>query len=403
MGSEKGTSVTGRRSRAAGTNGKPAGDGVEQRHDVLALNAVCPYYTMFPLAFPTRILDNAVKGDWVFDPFCGRGSTNFAARVAGLPSIGIDSNPVAVAIARAKCVWTTPAEIVEACKTILGSQPPSDDVPHGEFWAHCFHPDTLNDLCRLRDALSKDCRSNVRQALVAFLLGRLHGPKNKTQLPSYFSNQMPRTYATKPGYSVSFWKRKQLQPPNVDVFDLVKRKVDRYFAALPEATKGLILEGDSRKVNLKEALRRASDRVRAPSIRWIVTSPPYYGMRTYIPDQWLRYWFLGGPSDVSYTCHSQLAHSSPTTFAQGLADVWKNAAVACADDAKLVVRFGGIPERAQRPRDILYESFAIADCGWRVVTARSSGEAKAHRRQSSQFFDNPAEQVEEYDVFARLE
>lgn len=375
----------------------------DEHHDVLALNAVCPYYTMFPLDFPTRILDSAVKGDWVFDPFCGRGSTNFAARVAGLPSIGIDSNPVAVAIARAKFVWTTPMAIIEACQNILESQPQSDDVPAGEFWSMCFHTDTLNDLCKLRDTLRQDCRSNARRALLALLLGRLHGPRNKTQPPSYFSNQMPRTYAAKPRYAVSFWKKKRQQPENVDVFDLVKRKVDRYFASLPKAAAGLIVEGDSRTVDLKEALRRASDRVRAPSIRWIVTSPPYYGMRTYIPDQWLRYWFLGGPSDVSYTCDSQLVHSSPTAFAEGLAEVWRNAAVACADGARLAVRFGGIPERTQRPRDILYQSFAIADCGWRVVTARSAGKAKAHRRQASQFFDDPAEQVEEYDIFARLQ
>ena len=39
------------------------------------LNAVCPYFTMFPLEFPLRILAEAQADHWVLDPFCGRGTT----------------------------------------------------------------------------------------------------------------------------------------------------------------------------------------------------------------------------------------------------------------------------------------------------------------------------------------
>ena len=42
---------------------------------------------------------------------------------------------------------------------------------------------------------------------------------------------------------------------------------------------------------------------------WVITSPPYYGMRTYIPDQWLRNWFVGGPDAVDYTNRDQVVHS----------------------------------------------------------------------------------------------
>ena len=38
-----------------------------------ALNGVCPYFTMFPLAFPLKILKSrARESDLVLDPFCGR-------------------------------------------------------------------------------------------------------------------------------------------------------------------------------------------------------------------------------------------------------------------------------------------------------------------------------------------
>lgn len=77
-----------------------------------------------------------------------------------------------------------------------------------------------------------------------------------------------------------------------------------------------------------------------PKGSWIVTSPPYYGMRTYIPDQWLRMWFLGGEPTVCYSSEKQITHGSPDEFAEQLRTVWRNVGTAAADDAKMVIRFG---------------------------------------------------------------
>src|SRR2546425_12189630 len=185
---------------------------------VLQLNGVCPYYTMFPIDFPFDRLRSAAVGEWVIDPFCGRGSTNYAARLLGLPSVGIDSNPVAAAIAQAKLVATTPGRIVEVCRRILETTR-TPRVPEGVFWQNCYHPSTLRQLCKLRKALRADCSSPTRQALRALLLGRLHGPRPKIAPPSYLSNQMPRTYAAKPGYAVTFWRKHGMKPPKVDVLE----------------------------------------------------------------------------------------------------------------------------------------------------------------------------------------
>ncbi|WP_338066098.1 DNA methyltransferase, partial [Hydrogenibacillus schlegelii] len=40
---------------------------------------------MFPLDFPLSHLKEARREDWVLDPFCGRGTTLYAARLLGLP------------------------------------------------------------------------------------------------------------------------------------------------------------------------------------------------------------------------------------------------------------------------------------------------------------------------------
>ena len=56
------------------------------------LNGVCPYYTVFPLTSPLGVLKQCAKRDQlVLDPYCGRGTTNFAARLLGIPSAGLVS------------------------------------------------------------------------------------------------------------------------------------------------------------------------------------------------------------------------------------------------------------------------------------------------------------------------
>src|SRR2546423_1196479 len=85
-----------------------------------ALNAVCPYYTMYPLDFPLRILrEYGNENDWVLDPFCGRGTTGYAARLCGMPSCGYDTSPVAVAVAKAKLVNTSADAVVRTAEAIL--------------------------------------------------------------------------------------------------------------------------------------------------------------------------------------------------------------------------------------------------------------------------------------------
>jgi len=358
----------------------------------LGLNVVCPYYTMFPLAFPAELLRRAAPGDWVLDPFCGRGTTLFAAREAGLPCVGVDSSPVAVAIAEAKLCSATSAQVAAECERILTSGKGLRELPQGEFWTLAYHPDTLRELCTLREDLLEDCSTDVRKLLRALILGRLHGPLRRG-LPSYLSNQMPRTFAPKPAYSVRFWRARGLLPPRVDVLDLVRRTAGRYFDRLPAAVSGQVRLGDARRTDFASL---------GGPYAWVITSPPYYGMRTYVPDQWLRNWFLGGPADVAYEFEGQLSHRSPEQFVEDLATVWRSVAAASRSGARLVVRFGGIRDRKASPRDLLVASLR-ASGSWQLETVVPTAPASRAGRQASQFrLPGLAEPVEEADYHAQL-
>ena len=85
----------------------------------------------------------------------------------------------------------------------------------------------------------------------------------------------------------------------------------------------------------------------------VITSPPYYGMRTYIADQWLRNWFLGGPPEVPYSEECFLSHQSPVAFAESLSRVWDRIGERLSGSGKMFVRFGAIPSRKRNPREIM--------------------------------------------------
>lgn len=345
---------------------------------------------MFPLDFPLGILlRKARSGDVVLDPFCGRGTTNFAARLVGLRSVGIDSSPVATAITASKLVAVGVNDILNEARVILRERIASS-VPTSEFWHLAFHSSVLDSLCRFREAFLEDCSTSTRIALRGIILGALHGPKQKT-FPSYFSNQCPRTYAPKPAYAARYWKERGLMPEAVDVLTVIERRARRYYGMLPDAC-GIVRLADSRDA--------AVVRSAAPNTQfnWVITSPPYYGMRTYIPDQWLRNWFVGGPEVVDYDSRNQVVHSSPENFAADLHQVWCNAENCCADNAKMVVRFGGISDRDADPIEIIKSS--LADSGWRVATIRRAGSAAQGKRQANTFLRKRSKPVFEFDVWA---
>lgn len=356
----------------------------------LRLNVVCPYYTMFPLAFPFEVLAGAKAGEWVLDPFCGRGTTVYAARLLGLPTVGIDVDDVAVAVARAK-LENSSAERVEArCHELLATVPVPTETPEGDFWRLAFHPATLNELCRLREALGTvDTSEDV--LLRALVLGILHGPQAK-KAPNYLSNQMPRTYATKPEAAVRYWRRHGNVPRRVVLEQAVARRARHVLAYVPPVVSGSVLRADARALVTIGSLPRFS---------WVVTSPPYLGMRTYGPDQWLRHWFLGGPATVDYSRRDGLPYTPAEHFTRELGRVWAAVAAVCQAGATLAIRFGALPSVSTEPESVLRASLVASGAPWRVETIRSAGLSSAGRRQARQM-QRAGEAIEEIDVTCRL-
>ena len=116
----------------------------------------------------------------------------------------------------------------------------------------------------------------------------------------------------------------------------------------------------------------------------MITSPPYYGLRTYSQDQWLRHWFLGGPPEVDYHMLVGMNHGSPKLFADSMARVWDQIGARAADDVRLCVRFGGIRSRAADPDTIFKGSLQASKYEWRILTRHCAQTANEGKRQAEQ-------------------
>lgn len=312
----------------------------------------------------------------VVDPFCGRGTTLFAARTLGLESWGIDTSPVAVAIARAKLSNAAAEDaLCLAQLLILGTKP--SEVPQSNFFKAAYHSKTLRHICALREGLLKLEDNDESVLLRAAVLGCLHGPLLKSGAASYFSNQMPRTFAPKPDYAIDFWKKKNLIATEVNVLGVLERKLKLIAATrdLVNASHTNVIHGDATDVKNLPLTRNHSV---------VVTSPPYYGMKTYVQDQWLRNWFLGGPTKVDYRAGVQLEHTGQDMFANSLGKVWANMADTEAESLHMYIRFGVIPSAKVDAKALLYGSLEASGASFKVVSARNASSAHSGKRQADQ-------------------
>lgn len=184
-----------------------------------------------------------------------------------------------------------------------------------------------------------------------------------------------------------------MSPPRVDALKIIKKRAERYFGkenALGRG-EGKVITGDSQQTGLFGHIER--------EISWIVTSPPYYGMCTYIPDQWLRNWFLGGSATVEYSKEGQLSHASTENFCEGMRKVWMNCANVAKPACRLVIRFGAIHNREIDALKLIKES--LNKTSWRVLTSRYAGTASEGKRQA-ECFVSTKKAIVEYDVWAEM-
>lgn len=357
-------------------------------------HALCPYFAMFPEAFVEHWVDALTQpGDLVLDPFSGRGTTVFQSLLKDRQAVACDVNPVAVCVSRAKADPPELAAIRGRITALENAFDPTATLdqeaePLPEFFRHAFSPSTLRQLLYLRSRLSWET-SRVDGMIAALVLGSLHGESEKS--PSYLSTQMPRTISTKPAYSVRFWAKHGFTAPDRDTFTLLRQRAGfRYESERPER-RGTVYRSDMRE--LPRLIERGS-------VGCVITSPPYFDVTNFEEDQWLRLWFLGGPSRPTFGRLSKDdRHENRDRYWGLIADLWRTLGRVCAENADVVIRIGA---KGISNASLASGLSAAAVCSGRSVELVSQSESDLRRRQTDSFRPGSKGVLSEIDCHLRF-
>ena len=239
------------------------------------------------------------RGDLVFDPFSGRGTTILESRMLGRESLGSDLNPIALALSKAKSRYLKKEDVINRIDDLESYYDYALFFPEAEGQPDeihlIFHSRTIAELCFLKSELLNSA-NEIDQFIIGAILGIMHGGVRKDGTSGYLSISMPNTFSMSPDYVRRFVQTKELSREYRNVFNILKEKVERVFKKHKSPKiQSDIFECDAKKLTLSEEVLKYKGKVDL-----LLTSPPYLGIVNYAKQNWIRSWFLDSdPIEIS--------------------------------------------------------------------------------------------------------
>lgn len=246
-----------------------------------ALHGLSPYQGKLSPSRARELIEAlSAPGDVVVDPFCGCGTVLLEGWSLGRQVVGLDLNPYAISVTRAKLAPLASQEAaikrIEEIAETVATQRSAIDLRRVPMWVRSFyHAETLRDAV----AWAKVLRAKNESFLFGCFLNLLHH-----QRPGFLS--FPAAHVT-PHLRPSLFPSDEF--PELyeyrEVLPRLKKKVDRTL----KFESGLVRDA-SRAAHIADA---ASKRLAGIEVDCIVTSPPYMAELDYARDNRLRLWFCG--------------------------------------------------------------------------------------------------------------
>lgn len=158
------------------------------------INSIHPYPAKFIQEIPKTLIRiiGVPTGTWVLDPFCGSGATLVEAQLAGIPSIGIDLNPIACLISRVKTRPLTNGFLEcgrDAVEHAKKSKPVSiPKIPNLDHW---FRRDIQDATARLLTQIELVENTGIKDALrlsLSSILVRVSNQESDTRYAAVEKN-----------------------------------------------------------------------------------------------------------------------------------------------------------------------------------------------------------------------
>ena len=228
--------------------------------------------------------------------------------------------------------------------------------------------------------------------ITALILGRLHGESHRSS--RYLSNRMPRTIATKPDYSIRWWKQHKCIPPERDVFSILKAEIAyRFDTGWPN------VYGEVAKIDARHVAKTFPEY--KGQVKLVVTSPPYLDTTHFEEDQWLRNWFLGGNLRPTKVARGDDRHTSKENYWNFLMQSWAGIADLLVDHGStIVIRIGGSKISFDEACEGVVRTLSLGFK--RSVELRSATESKIVGGQLRSFGPSAQGTKREFDIVASV-
>ena len=246
------------------------------------------YRACFKPQLPRFFIDLLTeKGDVVYDPFSGRGTTVIEAGLAGRDVIANDANPLSRIITEPRFFPPDPVAVAERLASI-----PREGAKADIELSMFYHPDTEKEIVALREYLlnrrsaSRDDMTDRWIAMVA--TNRLTGHSS-----GFFSvYTLPPNQAVSPASQQRINTKRVQTPEYRDTHAIILKKTRGLQKELkPEDRKNLNRAGKGARLLTGDA--RSTPGIPDETVQLTVTSPPFLDIVQYSDDNWLRCWFNG--------------------------------------------------------------------------------------------------------------
>jgi len=247
------------------------------------------YRACFKPQLPRFFIERLTKrGDVVYDPFMGRGTTLLEASLLGRKPLGCDVNPLSEVLISPRLNPPGCADVEDRLKSIDLNK----DVDKCDDLLVFYHPKTLKTIVNLRayflERHSLSRMDDLDKWIRMVVTNRLTGHS-----PGFLS-----VYTMPPNQAVSIESQKRINekrgqiPPERDLRAVVLKKTKQLLRdLLPEQAE--LLKTASAHGQLITGHCDRTPMIPNDSVHLVVTSPPFLNVVDYQTDNWLRCWFNG--------------------------------------------------------------------------------------------------------------
>ncbi len=226
------------------------------------------------------------RGERVYDPFMGRGTTSMEAVLLNREAVGCDVSPLSAILTRPRISPPTLEAVEHRLKEI--DLDDADEQPK-ELLVF-YHPRTLQAICALKKYfLTREASASldaVDEWIRMIAINRLTGHSS-----GFFS-----VYTLPPNQAVSVEAQQKInrerhqKPPLRDVNRIILKKTVSLLSDCDEATREHLRDCRASFLTQDSASTPA---IHEGSVQLVVTSPPFLDVVNYAQDNWLRCWFIG--------------------------------------------------------------------------------------------------------------